>query len=350
MTNYYDPKFLRGVIKKTLPLRLFFRTRFFTSTLTFPTEKVSFEFAADKRRLMPYATARGGAVPIDREGYQLKTFTPPLLSGSRAITNDTIATKVLGESEWNSGITPDDRAAMIATQDLKDLQDALYLKEEYMCARIKQDGKLEYDLNGSHYVLDYECPNIETVKAADRWTENFDLFGFLKDACNELRKEGINPDMLILGQKASNALVNNKAFKDYILSRNNLITMPPNPADLERGLNYICQIHAPGINLGVYEYLEYYYDEAAKTSKPLMDDTTAILQSSRENNMMLYGAITYIPEHSDDYVTIMDEYVPYTVTDRDPPLKKLVLTSRPLPMPIDNASWAVFKNVVTAAA
>lgn len=347
--NYYEPKFLRGIIQKTLPLKLFFRTRFFSDTLTFPTEKVSFEFAADKRRLMPYATARGGSVPIDREGYQLKTFTPPLLSGSRIITNDTLATKVLGESEWNSGITPDERSAMIAAQDLTNLQDALYLKEEYMCARIKQDGKLEYDLNGAHYDLDYDVKNIINVKAADRWTENFDLLGALKDACNTLRKEGINPDMLILGQKASQALVANKGFQDLMLSRNNLIDIPPDPADLERGINYIAHIHAPGINLAVYEYLEYFYDEASKSSKPLLDDTTAILQSSQEKNMMLYGAIAYIPDGANDYVTVMDEYVPYVVVDRDPPMKKLIVSSRPLPMPVDNQSWLVFKNVVAAS-
>ena len=75
--NYYEPKYLRGVIEKSLPVRSFFRNRFFSEAVTFPTETVSFEFAANKRLLLPYSTLRGGAVPVDREGYQLKTFTPP---------------------------------------------------------------------------------------------------------------------------------------------------------------------------------------------------------------------------------------------------------------------------------
>ena len=36
--NYYEPKYLRGSISKILPERLFFRNRFFSESVTFPTK------------------------------------------------------------------------------------------------------------------------------------------------------------------------------------------------------------------------------------------------------------------------------------------------------------------------
>ncbi len=343
MTNkYYEPKYLRGVIGKIEPLRLFFRQRFFSEGVTFPTESVSFEFAANKRLLLPYANTRSGAVPIDREGYQLKTFTPPLSSGSRTITPDTLASKMLGESPYNSGMTPEERAARVAANDLMELQDALYRKEEYMCARVKQDGKLSIEGRGVKAEVDYGFEQIESVKASDKWTANYDVLGKLAKTARELRKHGVNPDMLIVGAEVSEALSLNegvlKLRRDYLLE-------VPKPDSLEDGITYLMQLRAPGLYLNVYEYNEYYTDEAGNLV-PLIDPGTAILMSSRERNMMLYGAVTYIDPKTRDYVTEMSEYVPYVISEEDPPSRKLVVSSRCLPMPRDVHSWYVLKNLV----
>ncbi len=52
--DYYEPKMVMGVIEKTVPLRTFFKNRFFKNAVTFPTERVMFEFQESKRRLAPY--------------------------------------------------------------------------------------------------------------------------------------------------------------------------------------------------------------------------------------------------------------------------------------------------------
>ena len=61
--------------------------------------------------------------------------------------------------------------------------------------------------------------------------------------------------------------------------------------------------------------------------------------------MMLYGAITYINDE-ENTVTAMSEYVPYTITLKEPPEKRLIVSSRPLPMPVDVDAWSVLKNVI----
>ena len=342
--NYYEPKFLRAVIEKTLPLRLFFRTRFFSEQVTFPTRQVSFEFMKNSRRLMPYARAGKLSVPVSSKGYSLRTYEPPLVSGYKSITEATLEQKLFGEEEWNSGMTPAEREQKLIARYLMELQDMIYRKEEYMCSRIKQDGKLIINENDYAAEVDYGFSNIYTLKTADQWKTDADILGQLKDKANSLRQDGVNPDMLILGAKASQAFLNNagilKLRRDLLLD-----VHAPMPNELENGLNYLCQIRAPGLFLNCYEYLEYYRDDATGQALPLIDESTAILQSSQEQNMMLYGAITYIDDN-ENRVTAMNEYVPYVLTIKESAERRLIVSSKPLPLPADIDSWCVLKNVI----
>ena len=104
-------------------------------------------------------------------------------------------------------------------------------------------------------------------------------------------------------------------------------------------------LQSVGVYVNVYEYDEYYEDSDGNL-QPLIDPKTVIMQSSRERNIMLHGAVTYLDQRTNDYVTDMAEYVPYTVSSYDPPVKKLIVSSRVLPMPRDVDSWLVLKNVV----
>ena len=344
MTDYYEPKYLRGAIEKAIPPRTFFKSRFFSQSITFPTETVSFEFSKSKRILLPYADQYSGSVPIAREGYQLKTYRAPLITGSRTITPATLEMKTFGEREWNSGKTPDDRAKEIAARDLAELQEALYRKIEYMCARVKQDGKLTIDGAGVMEEVDYQAAHIETITANNqKWTStSYDILGKLAKMARTLRKNGINPDMLIVGSDVSEAMCVNEGILK--LRHDEWVNIPA-PDSLEPGITFLMQIKAPGVYLNVYEYNEYYTDINGDLV-PLIDAGTVIMQSSRERNMMLHGAVTYLNHRTRDYVSSMSEYVPYVVAEEDPPVRKLVLSSRCLPMPRDNESWYVLKNAV----
>lgn len=344
MNDYYSPKYLRGAIEKAIPPRTFFRSRFFTRTVTFPTETVSFEFAKNKRILLPYASTYGASPAITREGYQLKTYRAPLISGSRTITPDTLMDKLFGEAEWNSGKAPDDRARTIAARDLADLQEALARREEYMCARLKQDGKLTIDGYGVAEEVDYGFENIEEItKTSDKWTNtSYDILGKLSRTARKLRKDGINPDMIIVGSDVAEAMCLNEGILK--LRHDDFVNIPA-PDSLEPGITFLMQLRSPGLYLNVYEYNEYYVDENDDLL-PLVDAGTVIMQSSRERNVMLHGAVTYLNHKTREYVTSMSEYTPYVVAEEDPPMRKLVLSSRVLPMPNDIESWYVLKKVV----
>lgn len=353
MQDYYEPKTLRGVIKKTIPLRTFFRTRFFNNSVTFPTETVSFEFQEGKRRLAPFVNPRVGSESMARDGYDVRTYRTPLVAPERPITNDTLMQKMFLEQPYNSGVTPEERAAKIAAQDILDLQDAIWRREEQMCARVKQDGKLVVKGRGVNQTVDYGFNNIVTLAASKRWASTFDILGQLSDFAEELQKDGVNPDMLILGKDAAKALLDNAKIRELLDNRR--IEMGEiRPSELENGVSYLGRLVSIGVALDLYAYSEWVPDDTDLDAdgnpklKPIVDPETVIMQSSQEQNSMLYGAVTLI-DSGGNYVTHMEEYVPNSWFTQKPPQKFVSISSRPLPMPHDLKSWIVLKGVVTGA-
>ena len=350
--NYYDPLTLKGIIQRTLPLRTFFKTRFFGNAVTFPTETVMWEFSEDRRRLAPYVNPRIGSEAVERDGYNVKSFTPPLVAPERPITNDTLAQKLLGEALINSGMTADDRAAKIAAKDILELQNMIYRREEFMCARVKQDGRLTIKGRGVNYIEDYEFEGIIEVATTDVWTPTRSILEQLDAAAEELEKQGINPDMLICGSVAAKAIMENEEILKYLDIRR--VEMGEiAPRSLENGIRYIGRIVTSKITADIYTYSEWYPDEDDKDAngfpklKPIVDPETVIMQSSAEENSILYGAITLMNKKTEQFETHMDPYVPDTVVTQKPPQKVISISSMPLPMPHDLKSWMVFKNVVT---
>jgi hypothetical protein len=352
--DLYSPKTMRGVVKRTLPLRTFFKTRYFTTPITFPTETVSFEFQEGKRRLAPYVNPRTGSETIERDGYEIKSWGTPLISPKREITNDTLAQKLLGESVYNSGMTPEDRAVKIAAQDIIELQDTIYRREEYMCARVKQDGYLDIKGKGVKFRVNYQFGNIIETASSDKWTPTFDILGQLGILAEELQKWGVNPDMLILGSSAAKALLSNeKLLKLLDIRRVEMGEI--RPAQLEGGVRYLGRVVTPETTLDLYSYAEWYPDETDLDTdgnpklKPLVDPETVIMQSSEERNSMLYGVITLMDKASGTHVSYMEEYVPHSWFTEDPPQRFISIKSRPLPMPHDLKSWLVLKDVVSGS-
>ncbi|MBQ7733867.1 MAG: major capsid protein, partial [Synergistaceae bacterium] len=127
------------------------------------------------------------------------------------------------------------------------------------------------------------------------------------------------------------------------------------PGELEDGVGYLGRMIVPGAVFDLYTYEEWIPDTADLDAdgqpklKPIIDPETVIIQSSREQNSMLYGAITEIDDGG-EYVTHMQQYVPRKWFTKNPSQKFVGISSRPLPMPHDLKSWYVLKGVITGAA
>lgn len=345
MTNYYEPKTLREAIRASQPLKQFFRLRFFPENVLFATETVSIEFQRVQARLAPYTSPYMAGGVVDRDGYEVRTYRTPYLVPKRVITNDTAAMKQLGEQPYNSGMTPEERAREIAARDLVELLDMIQRREEYMCAKCFEDGQLSIIGSGVNEVVDYGFTGAETVTASDKWTASYDVIGKLSGVAQSMRMGGNNPNVLVLGTQAADALMsNNKVMK--LMDLRLVDSGEIRPSELEPGVMYIGRLAVPGFVVNIYSYDAYYYDDETGTSQPMIDGATAMMISDQVRNSMLFGAVTYIDAKTGEYVTEMNPYVPYTNWSVSPPVKELYVASRPLPMPKDLNSWRVLKSVV----
>lgn len=341
--KYYEPKFLYGVIKELEPINAYFRKNFFNDTITFPTESVTFERMDSDRGALPYSNPELPAPVISRQGYSARNYTPPLLSGSRVISLRTLENKLAGEAPYNSGISPEDRAAEIAANDLAELQARIQRKEEIMCAELKQTGKIIIDADDFNGTVEYGFTNIEQATSGDKWVSGYDVLAKLQEINYELLKNGVNSDMLIMGKGAAEALMSNTKIAK-LLDNRRMNFGDIAPQKLAQGVQYLGKLVTVGLYLDLYTYIDYFRDDEGEI-KPYLDDGTVIMQSSQEKDYMLYGAVTYIDHNGEDFIS-SNEYVPYIVTTQDPPTRKLIVASRPLPMPAKNNSWYVLKEVV----
>lgn len=342
--KYYEPKFLYGVIKELEPVNAYFRKNFFNDTITFPTESVTFERMNSDRGILPFSDPNKPAPVISRKGYSARIYTPPLISGGRMINLSTLEQKIAGETPYNSGLSPEDRAAEIAANDLAELQAQIQRKEEYLCAQLKQNGKIIVDADSFDGVIEYGFTNIEVTQSSDKWTSSYDILGKLKEKNVELLHNGVNADMLIMGYQAAAALMSNTKIAKLMDNRRmNFGEIAPEK--FAQGVQYLGRLIDVGLYLDLYCYADFYNDYDHGTIMPYLNTDCVIMQSSQEKDYMLYGAVTYIDHNGEDFIS-SNEYVPYIVTTQDPPTRKLIVASRPLPMPAKNNSWYVLKEVV----
>lgn len=341
--KYYEPKYLYGVLKELAPVNAFFRKNFFTQTVTFPTESVTFENMKADKRPLPFSHPDMPAPVIGRTGYSARRYTPPLVSGSRVINFHTLESKLPGESPYNSGVDIEQRAAELAANDLEELQAGIQRREEIMCCELKQNGKILVDSDAVNGVIEYGFENLELATSSDKWTGSYDILGKLQEVNKKLLQQGTNGDMLILGVKAADALLSNTKIAKLLDNRRmNFGDLAP--ADLANGIQYLGKLAAPGLFCDIFCYNDFYFDEASGKMKSYIDEGTVILQSSQEKNFMLYGAVAYIDNNGSDFVSA-SEYAPYVAVSQNPPVRQLIVASRPLPMPADVSSWFVLKDV-----
>lgn len=343
--KYFEPKYLYGVIKELSPVNAYFRKNFFNQTVTFPTESVVFEHMKADKQPLPYANQDMPAPVIGRSGYSARRYTPPLIAGSRVINLHTLESKLPGETPYNSGVEIEERAAELAAQDLEELQAAIQRREEIMCAELKQTGKITIDGDAVNGVIEYGFENIEKAGSAslDKWTSGYDVLGKLQEVNKKLLMQGTNPDMIILGVKAADALLSNTKISK-LLDNRRMNFGEITPDKLADGVQYLGKLAAPGLFVDLYCYNDFYRDSKTGEMKSYIDESTVILQSSTEKDFMLYGAVAYIDKNGDDILS-SNEYVPYVVVQQNPPQRQLVVASRPLPMPADIRSWYVLQDV-----
>ena len=317
-TTIYTPRTLGKLITRMPPVHTFFRDTLFKNRRTFPTKSVDVDFKKGSRALAPFVHPKVGGKVVPNSGYQTKTYTPVLLAPDK-----------------------------ITTVDLRELNEMIVRREEWMAATAIFTGQIPIIGEGLNEVIDFDFTNKETIVSAEKkWNaDTSDPLGDLERWREAVQKEGfVNCNICIMAKDVANAFVNNAKVKSVLDIRAYDLAVIK-PRELPNGLTYIGTIHKLGLD--IYQYNEWYLDNwtnpNAPTQKPLVPDGTLALLSTEAEYSIYYGAITMIPEEGKTFVTVEGDRVPQTWVERRPDRRFLQVNSKPLTVPHEVNSWYVAK-------
>ncbi len=342
--SIYDPRTMGRVITKLPPVHTFFRSTFFRNEETFVTKEVDVDFVKGSRQVAPYVHPVIGGKTIQNEGYETKSYKPPLVAPDTITTIDDLLNRQPGES-IASGRTPAERAILKMERDFLKLRNMITRREELMCAQSIVNGKIPIIGEGLNEVIDFGFTNKEKItEAARKWSNpKSDKIADLERWHEHVQKHGFtNCDMCIMAKNVANAFTNDEKIQKLLDVKNyNLAVIQPR--QLPDGVTYIGTYNKLGLDLYTYNewYLDDWTDPTKPQEKPMVPDGTLIMISSKANYSMCYGAITLVNPITGKFYTVEGKYVPDMWAKRKPARRFLQLQSAPLSVPHDVDSWFV---------
>lgn len=343
--NLYDTLTMLEGIKAAKPAPSFLKDNYFPTAQgdIFTTEKVTVDFENDTTDKLAPAVVNG-AVPVQRDSYQTKEVTAPLIAPSMALSIEQLNKRVFNESIV-SGMTPEQREAQYLANDLKKLDTMITRTEEYMAARTLLDNGYEVNqyVNGYGTALakpfkinfygDGNTASQAVYTPAEKWTVGSEtILSDIAAMCRTLKKKGLAATDVILGANAGDIFLRNKVILQLLDNRRlQLVADAVNPTEVAPGATYVGRINANGNAVDVYIYDASYTDAAGK--EQYFFDAGKVVVTAKAVGRTAYGAVSQYEEGATETTTYAAARVPHVVINRRDGIRELIDQSRPLVMP-----------------
>lgn len=328
--DLYSPRLMQAALREMKPPRAFLRSLFFGGAPQLSDrESIDVDIQTEGRRAAEFTSRHGPGKAVDRVGFETYIFAPPNVAPKMAITVEDMQTRLMGEHVYSTRST-DDRAAALLGQDLATLDSLIARREELMVRDALVDG--EIDCDGDDVAQTITLParhaslTIGTLAAADRWTAA--TAEILRDLRAWRRaiaaQSGLTADVLILGYEAIDALLADESVRQ-VLDNRRMDLGQIGPQLLNAGASYVGQLQ--GIDLWGYEELD-------ASGDPLISSKTALMGSTQADCRLCYGAVGVADEAAKRIALVPASRVPESWVEREPAVRWLKVSSRPLPIPI----------------
>ena len=346
--DIYDPTFMMRVVEQTPPLTQFLKNTFFRTIQSFPTESVMFDLVKNGMPMAPFVSPRIGNTVLEREGYETKEFTPPLVAPMRPLTTDDIAVRVPGEPPIN-GYHPRRRQAELLRSDMIQLNNAITRREEWMAAQALFAGEIIMVGKGVNKYIDFGFEN--NLVADEPWSdhENSDPIRDLMAARKLISRSGYSPNIMICDSDTLQHLMDNKRLQRF-LDNSGFRVGIIEPRILANGGSYQGFLRQVGLDMYTYdgEYADNFNEnpdhpgvgpaDAGFVPKvyDLVPRGKVFIGSTNMPTAMLYGIVKNLKAgHS------VGSRVPHSWYNDKGTIRYLELASRPLPCPLNISSWAI---------
>lgn len=338
MVDLYTPRTLAEVVKTTPPVRTFLRDRFFTNVKTFPTKRVDIDIVKGNRKMAAFIHPMVGGEIVQAEGYETKSYAPPLINPATISTADQLLERLPGEDMY-SGKTPADRAAEKLIEEYNQLNDMTTRREEWMAAQVLTTGQLKVKGKGVDEVIDFGLTNKITLASTKKWGASAaDIWGNLKDWKQQVSRNGFaNANMVIMGKAAADAFMAD-ATVAKLLDNRRIEIGAIKPEEMEGGITYYGHLNLPGVD--IYGYDEVYLDDETGETKPLIPDNVVLMIPSAASFMRAYGLCTYLDDAGAWHRAETDRLL-RTYVEHRPDRRFIELQTHPLLIPDKVDSWLV---------
>lgn len=334
----YTTREMIDAIDQTPPVRSFLQRTFFPGEQTHVSERVEFDVRKGKRIMAPFVSPRKGGKVITRQGWKTNQFTTPKIAPERALTVDDISTRAIGENIY-SRRTPEEREDELLAKDFTDLEESIDRRKEWMCRQILFEGKVDVvdEEEGVDVQIDFGFSNIVVLGDDEQWSlATVNPLPTLRRLRKKIIKcTGRAADIAIFSSDVIEAFISNP----FIIKSMDVLNMKNveiKPRVIDPALTFYGRIAE--LDLDIYTYDEWFLNDEGE-EESIIPPGTVLLGHSDGEGQVEYGLVTQMEDKK--FCSYEGKLVPKVWADENSEVKKIRLTSRPLPRPFDVESWAV---------
>lgn len=334
----YTTREMMEAIKQTPPVRSFFQKTFFPAERTHVAEKVQFDVKKGKRIMAPLVSPRKGGKIITRQGFRTDQFTTPKIAPERVLTVDDITARLIGENIYSQK-TPEEREDELLAEDMTDLEESIDRRKEWMSRQVLYEGKIDVvdEEEGVDVQIDFGFTNIYALAADEQWSlASVNPIRTIKPIRKKIIKNtGKAPDMMIFASDVIEEFMENP----HIMKAMDVLNMKNikiEPRVMDPALTFYGRIAE--LDMDIYTYDEWFLNDDEE-DEAMVPPGTVLMAHSKGEGQIEYGLVTQMEDG--EFCSYEGKLVPKIWADEKDEVKKVRMTSRPLPRPFDVDSWAV---------
>lgn len=348
--NFFDTYYMAGMVEEIVPEQTFFLSRYFDETEEFATDKILVEYQDGDHKMAAFVDPRAGDIPVDRDGYEIHEFEPPMIAPSRLLTMDDLKKRGFGEALY-ANTEPAERARRLQLRDLTDLTRRITRREEWMAVQTMINNGVEVQeyiddkTTGRVLPLKFyegnDNPGIYTPQNA--WDSFAVMQADVEAMCDGLTESGLPVADLVIGSSVWGKI---KQFADFQkqLDIQHMFIGDVATRIVAPGVTHVGTLDFNGYALNILVPKEFYRDGTGAAQRYF--PVAGAMVTAPGCGKRYYGAVTQIPYGSDEPDTFVGQRIPKLVVDQDKDTRKLRLASRVLTAPKAKAPWRYAANVI----
>lgn len=356
--DLYQTACLISATETLAPVPSFLRDRYFPTnpaTDIVHTSKVLAEFREGDKRMAPVVMLGGHGVNVSRAESQMREIEPCNLAPSRPLTLDDISKRGFGEAILGDK-TPEQRAAVLAAMDLRDLDAMISRREEYIAASVMLDNACTMQSWGDEaeeaepYTLKYyeTTTNPAAYTVDEKWdSSSANILGDLWEAAKMLTDRGLSAVDFVCAPDVAYAVATDASVQKLLDNRStdfgNLA-----PVMQANGAALFGRLNANGVILNIISYGMTYQDDA-KATKSYIPSGCGVLAAPGAGHTV-YGAVTQLEQADGEFHTYAARRVPKFTADANDNNRLLTMTARPVCVPYNANAFISMKGLLTPKA